>query len=74
MLPGGLLVLGVFTIAVPEVAKEIQNTLRKVNYAEDIANAHSYILLNSSFYLQTCLLNIDHPSVLCKYLRKLVTV
>lgn len=30
MLPGGLLVLGVFTVAAPELAKEIQNTLRKV--------------------------------------------
>nr|XP_020650773.1 protein odr-4 homolog isoform X3 [Pogona vitticeps] len=33
MLPGGLLVLGVFTIAVPEVAKEIQNTLRKLVFS-----------------------------------------
>ncbi|KAJ7332339.1 hypothetical protein JRQ81_014519 [Phrynocephalus forsythii] len=33
MLPGGLFVLGVFTIAVPEMAKEIQNTLRKLVFS-----------------------------------------
>ncbi|KAF7241346.1 hypothetical protein EYD10_12071, partial [Varanus komodoensis] len=33
MLPGGLLVLGVFVIAVPELAKEIQNTLRKLVFS-----------------------------------------
>nr|XP_028588342.1 protein odr-4 homolog isoform X4 [Podarcis muralis] len=33
MLPGGLLVLGVFTVAAPELAKEIQNTLRKLVFS-----------------------------------------
>ncbi|XP_062990941.1 protein odr-4 homolog [Elgaria multicarinata webbii] len=33
MLPGGLLVLGVFIIAVPELAKEIQTTLRKLVFS-----------------------------------------
>lgn len=33
MLPGGLLVLGVFTIAVPELAKEIQHILRKLVFS-----------------------------------------
>ncbi|XP_034265499.1 protein odr-4 homolog [Pantherophis guttatus] len=33
MLPGGLLVLGVFIISVPELAKEIQNILRKLLFA-----------------------------------------
>ncbi|XP_061490010.1 protein odr-4 homolog isoform X2 [Rhineura floridana] len=33
MLPGGLLVLGVFTVAVPELSKEIQNTLRKLVFS-----------------------------------------
>lgn len=31
MLPGGLLVLGVFMIATPELAKDGQNALRKVS-------------------------------------------
>ncbi|KAM6453596.1 protein odr-4 homolog [Liasis olivaceus] len=33
MLPGGLLVLGVFIISVPELAKEVQNTLRKLLFS-----------------------------------------
>ncbi|XP_015270730.1 PREDICTED: protein odr-4 homolog [Gekko japonicus] len=33
MLPGGLLVLGVFTVAVPELSKEIQNILRKLVFS-----------------------------------------
>lgn len=33
MLPGGLLVLGVFIIAVPELSKEIQQVLRKLVFA-----------------------------------------
>ncbi|XP_058033854.1 protein odr-4 homolog isoform X2 [Ahaetulla prasina] len=33
MLPGGLLVVGVFIISVPELAKEIQNILRKLLFA-----------------------------------------
>ncbi|XP_063154484.1 protein odr-4 homolog isoform X1 [Candoia aspera] len=33
MLPGGLLVLGVFIISVPELGKEIQNTLRKLLFS-----------------------------------------
>uniref|UniRef100_A0A8D0BZI3 Protein odr-4 homolog n=1 Tax=Salvator merianae TaxID=96440 RepID=A0A8D0BZI3_SALMN len=33
MLPGGLIVLGVFTIASPELAKEVQNTLRKLVFS-----------------------------------------
>lgn len=31
MLPGGLLVLGVFIIATPELSKDSQNALRKVS-------------------------------------------
>lgn len=31
MLPGGLLVLGVFMVATPELAKDGQNALRKVS-------------------------------------------
>lgn len=31
MLPGGLLVLGVFIIASPELSKDSQNALRKVS-------------------------------------------
>lgn len=31
MLPGGLLVLGVFIITTPELSKESQNALRKVS-------------------------------------------
>lgn len=31
MLPGGLLVLGVFIIATPELSKDCQNALRKVS-------------------------------------------
>ncbi|KAM3841958.1 protein odr-4 homolog isoform 3-T5 [Vipera latastei] len=33
MLPGGLLVVGVFIISVPELAKEIQNILRKLLFS-----------------------------------------
>uniref|UniRef100_K7G0E1 Protein odr-4 homolog n=1 Tax=Pelodiscus sinensis TaxID=13735 RepID=K7G0E1_PELSI len=33
MLPGGLLVLGVFIIAAPEVAKDVQNALRKLVFS-----------------------------------------
>nr|XP_056700513.1 protein odr-4 homolog [Euleptes europaea] len=33
MLPGGLLVLGVFTIAIPELSKEIQSTLRTLVFS-----------------------------------------
>ncbi|XP_032639335.1 protein odr-4 homolog isoform X2 [Chelonoidis abingdonii] len=33
MLPGGLLVLGVFIVAAPELAKDIQNTLRKLVFS-----------------------------------------
>ncbi|XP_048338454.1 protein odr-4 homolog [Sphaerodactylus townsendi] len=33
MLPGGLSVLGVFTVAIPELSKEIQNTLRKLVFS-----------------------------------------
>ncbi|XP_054837057.1 protein odr-4 homolog [Eublepharis macularius] len=33
MLPGGLLVVGVFTVAIPELSKEIQNTLRKLVFS-----------------------------------------
>ncbi|XP_060630497.1 protein odr-4 homolog [Anolis sagrei] len=39
MLPGGLLVLGVFTVAVPELAKEIQTTLRKLVFSVEKAIA-----------------------------------
>ncbi|XP_056379612.1 protein odr-4 homolog [Hyla sarda] len=35
MLPGGLLVVGVFLITSPELAKESQNTLRKLLFAVD---------------------------------------
>ncbi|XP_077188782.1 protein odr-4 homolog [Paroedura picta] len=33
MLPGGLLVLGVFAVAIPELSKEIQNILRKLVFS-----------------------------------------
>ncbi|XP_032082812.1 protein odr-4 homolog [Thamnophis elegans] len=39
MLPGGLLVVGVFIISVPELAKETQNILRKLLFAVEKAVA-----------------------------------
>ncbi|KAH0618307.1 hypothetical protein JD844_017378 [Phrynosoma platyrhinos] len=39
MLPGGLLILGIFTVAVPELVKEIQTTLRKLVFSVEKAVA-----------------------------------
>ncbi|XP_042322306.1 protein odr-4 homolog isoform X2 [Sceloporus undulatus] len=39
MLPGGLLILGVFTVAVPELVKEVQTTLRKLVFSVEKAVA-----------------------------------
>lgn len=51
MLPGGLLVLGVFMIATPELAKDAQNALRKVSMVPAGRTA---------MYLALCVRNFCH--------------
>lgn len=54
MLPGGLLVVGVFIISVPELAKEIQNILRKVNNKSNLLfYFYSYFTYKHLFYIFT---------------------
>lgn len=42
MLPGGLLVLGVFIIATPELSKDSQNALRKVSRGKRRKDKHNF--------------------------------
>lgn len=53
MLPGGLLVLGVFMIATPELAKDGQNALRKVSGVPAGRTATSSAVCVSNFLLLT---------------------
>lgn len=58
MLPGGLLVLGVFIITTLEMGNDFQNALRRVSLKYSIFN-QNYIFLNSCKFKDNFLLLQD---------------